>query len=1379
MSSRQKILIYILSIILLYAVYFWGIPFAFNVKKNINIYESLILDKLGYRINVINPELKMGLFPSIWFKADQFSLFNKDGSSALELKNPKIKISIFRFLQGKCNINYFYSDYVVSNLIFMKDNNIYLGDYLILPDNSNIIDINNIKLNIQEYKINILDKTLNQKHLLNGDYLVIDKLIYNKHFKISSAAELIVGNNVSSINFDLNLKMPLQKNLSNKDTYFSATVTNFNLECLSKYLSYLTHSEYYGLKGILNFEAHSQKFSQKSTDYSVNIVLEKFGLNGKDFALPYYYNGRFDILSKFTAAKKDLIINKLIASTDNFNVELKGIIKKIASSNPTLDLNLSAKKSRAEKLVELLPANNKFYEELEFDIETLVKSKFFADVNMNLAITGNTITPDINGDLNITNAYVTETPIQNGAKKADINLKFKNDKIFLDVIVPAAINQYVTVGGFVEMYGKKDIDIIVKSTKNVDLAIAQYVLMPVHKVLNFELGPVPIMDIKGLGNIDLTVKGNKFDPHAFGQFNFNKGTVSFNDVHNMVIKNATGSLGFNDRNTTFITHFATLNGEPITVNGTCSLFGVLDFDVKTKHQQVKELLTILKTSPMLSDISKNLTNVSADSGFADIDFKLNGKVKSLDDFIIGKNVFAKGNISLTNVTALFSDLKMPISNINGIINFDNMNLKLILESAINKSKIKIKGDITDNKANLNINSNNLSADDIFKYIFKSKITPIHKNAHGRKSLIVFNANYNGDLDKIDYSKLKVEGIADFYNYHLLYNPLNSEIELNNVNLIVKNTTMNINSSNIKIDEMPIFISGRATGIYDKPEFSLQIKSRPNQNFINNVFNRKSIYPIKIKGDITNTAFIKGSLDNFNLNSTLKLSENSKIYYMGSSIGNDNNPILISLDADIKNKNLFFIKSFSQDRLIKINSDRDRLSRDLTITGGIKNSNNNIIFDGFKIKTLTPSDAKLFNIIFKKPLIKQGKFSSDIIINGSMKSPKILGKLNLHDILIPDYYINIENTAFNFQPKFVDVNAIGAIFNENFKLKMRAVNKLAPPYIVDSINLYVTKVNLDELTKKLREIDIDSQEKLTADENIPSEIRSFIINNAEFFADSVILDKFIFSKLTANGNYNKNHLLNLNNFKFNVASGTAKGSYSLNTLDGTNIMAVSMNNIDGNEFSEKVLNLKNQISGNINGEINVTCKGFTPEDCIKNVNGHGGFKINNGKMPKLGSLEYLLNAANLVKGGITGLSLNGLIDLITPLRTGEFESITGTVDLKNGIISNLQIFSLGKNLNLFITGQVNLSTSVANMKVFGRLLKNTSSILGPIGNASLNALFNTIPWIDLSKNPDNTILESINKIPGVEFSNNKYRIFTVDINGDINGSDYVRSFKWIE
>lgn len=40
-------------------------------------------------------------------------------------------------------------------------------------------------------------------------------------------------------------------------------------------------------------------------------------------------------------------------------------------------------------------------------------------------------------------------------------------------------------------------------------------------------------------------------------------------------------------------------------------------------------------------------------------------------------------------------------------------------------------------------------------------------------------------------------------------------------------------------------------------------------------------------------------------------------------------------------------------------------------------------------------------------------------------------------------------------------------------------------------------------------------------------------------------------------------------------------------------------------------------------------------------------------------------------------------------------------------------------------------------------------------------------------------EDIAKIPNIKDVTDIYRIFAVDINGDINGNDYVKSFKWVK
>ena len=93
------------------------------------------------------------------------------------------------------------------------------------------------------------------------------------------------------------------------------------------------------------------------------------------------------------------------------------------------------------------------------------------------------------------------------------------------------------------MYGHYGI----KSTQNIDLAFAQLYLIPIQKIIGFNLGPVPLMDLKGQGNIDIKTQGTIFDAQVFGEFRAKNTTLTFEGV-NAKITNGNCYLAFEDKN---------------------------------------------------------------------------------------------------------------------------------------------------------------------------------------------------------------------------------------------------------------------------------------------------------------------------------------------------------------------------------------------------------------------------------------------------------------------------------------------------------------------------------------------------------------------------------------------------------------------------------------------------------------------------------------------------------------------------------------------------------------------------------------------------------------------------------------------------------------
>lgn len=1474
MDKIRKSLIVITVLTFFYGLYYWGIPSLINIEKRMPVIEEKILQKTGYKLSVKEPYIKMGHIPAIWLMAEDISLLNDDGTKAFNLKHSAVKVYLLPLLAGKIQIGNFSCDRINADLTYTKNSELKIGQYPLkkLPESQ--MELTKAYIRLGEYEISLDDLKQNKKILLDGNYLTIDEFQNNKRLKLSTFAKLYVNKKASEIMADIDIKLPI--NIITEDQFkINGRIVNLDLKDLSEYAKAIPDSKIKSLSGLVNLVADTTTTPDKHKNIFAKLSIDNLGILQEETARSIYCKDKLNIRMDIDTIRNGINIRNMTIIADGIDINSNGKITKLDAKIPNLDMNIAINKSRTESFIPLMPGEKNLLEEVDF--YALKNNFFYGDITGNLKVKGRADTPDVTGKILVTEGYLIK-PLLNNTAKATIKLAFTGQKMYMDAKVPASTTQTVFVNGDVELYGTKNADLYIKSTSEVDLKIAQTVLNPLHEILKFDLGPVPIMDIHGIGNVNLHVIGTRKNPHAWGIFNFKNTTAEFLEIHNMVLKNGSGKLVFSDQDTKFDTDTAELNGKPVNVSGTCTLKGVLNFDIIAKQQDLGNMLKIIKTSPMLSDIRKLVSPITGAKGLSDIKINLTGTVIDVNDVVFNKNIFAKGAIDLYSV--MIKAQNIPLSNVTGKISFNNLDTGLDLSSNLAESKIKINGRLNDKNANLKIISDKFVLKDGLKLLninipYKEDIGKIHTS---------FTANYNGEMEKINPAKLSVKGkiyesksknisienaYFDLNNSNLKISPLkgifknnkylinisayriltpqqtvngnfyfpdfdltflnelkkylnknlqdidkiNGKITIkgyikdNNIyfdstpdnisfvylpsNIIInilsgdirlKKDLLVLNKINSTLGQMPVFTDGKIYNIDKNPIFDVYINAKPTQEFLDQFFNKSAVYPVKLNGDINFSTTLSGSSKALRNRTQLKLAENAGIYYMGATLGNTrdaqgSNAVNIYIDNTIY-PNGIRINNLQYDRLIPSQNNKIYTKPQLNASGSIGIlSNNDIKFTNFRVKTQEPTDAKIFNILFRKPLMKQGIFTSDITINGTATEPVILGELNITSIDMPLFDATIKDVELNFKRDLIYLKSKGSVLTNNLNISAIMKNNPKLPFVFEDIKIYLETLDLNRIVAEFQDFEAESSRNLSGGFNTSlPDIKQIIIKKAEVFANNIKIKNLEATKFKSQMALNEKGIFNVSGFEFIMAEGIVKGRMKYDFNNGFVNLIADISNANAQIISETLFDLKGQVFGSITGSTDLSCIGKSHDACFSTLNGFTEFNVKDGRMPKLGSLEYLLKAGNLVKGGITGLSINGIIDLITPYKTGNFDSISGQINITNGIADNIQIFSAGKDLNMYLKGSYNFTNLMADMQIFGALTKNFSTLFGKIGNASLNTLFNTIPGINVSEAPS-VITEDIKKIPNTE--NNAARMFAVDIYGDINGDDYVRSFKWLK
>lgn len=1501
MSKKWKIITALSVVVISCGLYTWGIPAVVNIKARKAQIEDLIYKNTNYKVDIGNPKLSMGMFPSVWIESDNVSLINDDGSKAASVDCPKLQIMLFPLLKKKIEVSKFSAQKEEFHLEFTKDSKFKLGQYILkVPDKKGDFELAKMRLELGEYNIYLDDVKYNQKIKYSGKYLKNGRYIANKHARFATDSVLYAGGKEVNIMADIDIDLPVNR-LSEDKLKIIANIDDFDLSAVSNYVKVLTKGKITDIGGIINLKANTKndKFGHKNIETALS--LKNLKICGKDEVSTITHPGEIIAGINFGTIENGINFKNTTIESENIHAKLDGKLYNLGNDKPAYNLKAKVTDTRIEDVVALLPWTKDMPK--EFNFYKLKKYKFYGRGNGELTFVGQGNRPQVNGSVALRDAYLMH-PMKGAKANAEIDLKFLGQKMNIDVHVPAMNDQFVNVNGMVLIDGSKYSELNVKSSEAVDLAPAQEILNPLHEILNFQIGPVPMMKIAGIGSIDMRSAGKKVDPHLWGIIKFKNASASFVDIHNLDLYNGSGEVKFDDTKVTFKTYSAVINNKPVEIYGDCVVLGKLNVYVKSKGQDVKKLVKTIQTSPILVDVQTVVKPFTNPEGIADVFLHIYGNVdKQAEEVVFNEDLFSKGSITFHNASTVMQDTFLPFTNINGVVNFDKYDSDYDVTGFVRNSKVHVWGTGTNSEIDLKAKAEKFKLADIFDLLHPEQALP-YKNEIGNLDAS-FEGGYKGiaDADNIDYNKIKVNGnfipnlsgtnpikleggtfsiangllktsnlkglfnenpfnltltmkdidqedlnIADavfsFRNFDVssvnsikgqislpdelavlvdnieklsghvditgkiknnsisadtilkdisfVYKPFDTVVRVRNGKANMRGETLYLDKITSSVSSMPVFLNGKISNVYSQnPDVNLSISAKLTQIFFDRFFNSKSVYPIKTKGNINLYSRLSGSLKALNAKSKLTLDENASIYYMGATIAGaptgtfnseemTTNPVAILSDV-VLYPNKVKVNSLNYNQLITSQNKKVSTQNLLNASGEISLLDDNVLgFKNFRVKTEHPTNARIFNVLFKKPTIKQGVFTTDITLNGTSYAPYALGYLNISSIDIPVLDSTVRDINIDFQKDFINLTTKAVVLTNDILMTAKLVNKPSRPVVVDDINVTMDELDLNVITQALSDIEVDNTHnnnpvQYTAGELLPQD--SVIIKNALVKADNVLIKKAVASDFNSHFTLDNNQVLNIDNYSFKIANGTVNGSitYDLKNLNGSANMQIK--DADAQIISENFFDMPGQMYGTVTGDMSLSCSGFSSVDCVKTLSGEGSFNVNDGRMPKLGSLEYLLKAGNLITGGVTGLSINGIIDLITPLKTGNFKSISGDIHVKDGIANDINIYSSGNDLNMYLTGSYNIATLVADMEVYGSLSKNLSTLTGKIANSSLNTLLNTIPGIKINEiKPSST--SNINKIPNFN-KDNTLRVFRAEIYGDINGSNYVKSFRWIK
>lgn len=261
-------------------------------------------------------------------------------------------------------------------------------------------------------------------------------------------------------------------------------------------------------------------------------------------------------------------------------------------------------------------------------------------------------------------------------------------------------------------------------------------------------------------------------------------------------------------------------------------------------------------------------------------------------------------------------------------------------------------------------------------------------------------------------------------------------------------------------------------------------------------------------------------------------------------------------------------------------------------------------------------------------------------------------------------------------------------------------------------------------------------------------------------------------------------LNITDITGKAFDGDVKGkvSYDINTTKiGVNFTGEGLN---ASNAIYGAVGIKDALTGTLGFNALLNMQGIEYEDIINSLTGDVTFDIQNGRFVSIGKLENLVAAQNISSNSILKSAISALSTAAVIQEANKFKTINGDIKLANGSADLTKILVAGPLMSYYVTGTYNILPNTANMIILGRLEESVVSVLGVIGDLSVEKLLSSIPklgtmtsaiWKQLTLDPAN---EDVSQIPALTGGSTSYKDFKVSYNGTVGATSSVRYFKWL-